>query len=80
MPLYFDGKKHLPAPSGKVLNISLSHWPYTFFIINIVLLVYILGTYVVGHADVMTGPTAEEGTLMRLFFPTELENIFVQLN
>jgi len=49
MPLYFDGKKHLPAPSGP---------------------------YVVSHADLMTGPNAEEGTFMRLFFPTELENIY----
>jgi len=49
MPLYFDGKKHLPAPSGP---------------------------YVVSHTDLMTGPNVEEGTFMRLFFPTELENIY----
>ena len=38
-----------------------------------------IGPYVVSHTDLMTGPNVEEGTFMRLFFPTELENIYVHL-
>jgi len=35
------------------------------------------GKYVVGATDIMTGPDIKEGSFLRLYYPCEVEDVFV---
>ena len=41
------------------------------------LLLFLKGKHVVGAKDIMTGPDIEKGSLIRLYYPCEIEDIHV---
>lgn len=67
-PFVHNGKTHLPIPKGILItNELISFYSITWWII-----IQYKGRYVVGCTDVMVGPSVEDGSFFRLFYPTDI--------
>lgn len=76
LPHCYQGKTHVPAPSGKFVDL-ITHTKLDPSIIYSY--VSNKGKYVVGCTDIITGPDSQNGCLFRMFYPTKLNDIYASV-
>ncbi len=73
IPLTYEKKFHTPVPKGN----PISFLKLIYLLQPNVNFIDLLGPYVVGCTDLMVGPYLDTGCFFRLFYPTELQNVYV---